>query len=478
MNNILTVFRHEWRQKSKEKLLTLMFIISQGLMFTALISGWSQHMQTQEKQAKAQEIVEHQWNSQPDRHPHRVAHFGHFTFRPPSALSFFDIGVNNFVGNSIFIEAHRQNSANFANDQGSGTLLRFSEMSVANLMLTFWPLLLIAMAFGTIAAEKKGGTLKLLLSVDVSITQLLTGKGLCYLVISLLFILPVFIATLALLLFADVTYASDTLIRVGLLAVIYIMYSVFWIACILLVSSLTNLPRYALGILISLWFVLVIISPRLLADIAAEQFPQLSRNAFDREIKEQVSQIGNSHNPDDPHFNEFKAKTLQRYGVKTVEELPVNYRALVIQEGERISSEIYSKLYKASILQQEKQFLFVSNFYWINPYLLFRDLSMAVSGSNIKHFYDYELQSEQHRFNRITKLNQIHAEHIDYHQDRGSKAHHDMWSKFQAFHYQAPNLVVSVKPFTSFWPIPLVIIGIVIFTARSRPIKRRLYAWS
>lgn len=261
-----------------------------------------------------------------------------------------------------------------------------------------------------------------------------------------------------------------------MLLALYLIYCMLWILTILLVSSLVNQSRHALTILICLWFVLTILTPRLLADFAAQQYPQLSRNAFDRDIKNQVSKIGDSHNPNDPHFNEFKAKTLEEYGVASVEELPVNYRALVIQEGERISSKIFSDMYSKQLSQQQKQHQLISRFYWINPYLLIRDLSMAIAGTDSWHFYDYEIQSEHHRYARIEKLNKIHAEHIDAAHDRGSKADSSHWQQFQAFEYQMPTISQSLAPYRFIWQVPLMFILLGVFFATNGNIKRRVYA--
>lgn len=476
MEKILVIFNQEWALKRRSSVLTLLFVVMQALLVTALISSWSQYSRTIEQQSAAQALVEKQWNEQPARHPHRVAHFGHFTFRPPSALSFFDNGVNHFVGNSIFIEAHRQNSANFANDQNSESLLRFSELSVANILLLFWPLLLIALGYNTITSERQTGTLRQLLSIDISFSQLLLGKGLCYAFLSILFIAPVFILTLALVLSSDISLVADSLIRIGGLFALYLAYCLVWILLILFVSSVVAYPRNALNSLISIWFILTIVSPRLLADIAAQQYPQLDRNSFDKMVKAQVSKVGDSHNPDDPHFNEFKAKTLAQYGVDDVKDLPINYRALVIQEGERISSEIFTNLYKQQMKKQRQQHQLVSLFYWLNPYLMARDTSMAVAGTDVWHFYDYEMQSEHHRFARIEKLNKIHAEHIDAEHDRGAKAEPIHWHTFNAFEYQQPPLSQSLEPFKTTWPVPLIFLLMGLLLLSNPQVKRRVYA--
>ncbi|OKY25436.1 DUF3526 domain-containing protein [Thalassotalea sp. PP2-459] len=476
MKQIRAIFIHEWQQKRRSDLLILLFITMQILLLIALLTAWGQFKHTLNQQQSAQTIVEQQWQQQPERHPHRVAHFGHFTFRPPSSLSFFDNGVNHFVGNAIYIEAHKQNSANFANIQDSDVLLRFSELSVANILLLCWPLLLIALAYNSMVTERETGTLRPLLSMNIPLTRLLIGKGLAYFVVSILFIFPIFICTFGLITFSGLGFNVDTLLRILTLFVLYLAYCGFWIGLILVISSVVKYSSQALNILIAIWFLLTIISPRLLADIAGESYPQLNRNAFNQQIKQAINQVGDSHNPDDPHFNDFKTKVLAQYGVNHIEELPVNYRALVIQEGERISSEIYTRLYQQQVEQLRKQQSMLANWYWINPYLLVRDISMALSATDVWHFYDFEQQTEAHRFARISKLNKIHAEHIEREHDSSSKADSTHWQDFERFEYQVPSLSFSLAPFKQVWFMPLIcffLIGGLLF---SKILRRRIYA--
>ena len=475
MQNVFFIFQHEWQQKRRSGLLKLLFVCMQALLIVALVTGWSQYKNSKEQQQTAQTIVMDQWLAQPDRHPHRVAHFGHFTFRPPAALSFFDNGINHFVGNSIYIEAHKQNSAMFANSQQSDVLLRFSDLSVATVLLVCWPLLLIALGFNSVNMEYSAGTMRQLLAMNVSSSALMIGKALTYILISLAFIIPIFILTFALVAMSDLTITSDLIVRIGSLFVLYFCYCLIWTGIILMVSGCVRYGPHALVLLLAIWFMLIIISPRVLADFAAQTYPQPGRNTFNAEIKKAISQVGDSHNPDDPHFNAFKSAVLEKYHVKTVEQLPVNYRALVIQEGERISSEIYTRHYQSLMAQQQKQQEFISRWYWLNPYLLVRDLSMAISASDIWHFYDYESQTEAHRFARISLLNQVHADHIDPKNDRESKAASHHWQKFNDFHYKPQNLATSLAPFQYNWMILLFFVGGIIAIFYTPKLNRRLH---
>ncbi|CAH9052607.1 hypothetical protein PSECIP111951_00655 [Pseudoalteromonas holothuriae] len=473
---VMKIFNHELAIKRKSPSLWLLFIMIQLLLAVALFTGWQQFQHSVKTQTAAQAEVEQQWQAQPDRHPHRVAHFGHFAFRQPSALSFFDLGVNAWVGDSIFLEAHKQNSANFANDQDGGTLLRFSELSSANILLTIWPLLIIALGFASISGEQKSGTLRQLMSMGVSFRELITGKSLSYLLLSVVFILPVFILSLILASNAGATLSSEGALRLLLLFCVYLLYCLFWIGLTLFISSCVKEPKQALVLLTSVWFILTILMPRILAEVAHNQYPHQKRNDFELAVKLDNRKVGNSHNPDDPYFNKFREDTLKKYGVESVEALPINYKGLVMQEGEKLNAQIYQKHYEQQLVQFAAQQQFIRQFYWLNPYLFVRDFSMALTRTDTNHFLEFEQQAEAHRYARIQKLNQLHTNEIHHHNDRDQKVDKSYWQEFEPFHYQSPTLSWSLRTFSWLWILPLLIVITLFIVLNSTRMQRRVYA--
>ncbi|MBU2891980.1 DUF3526 domain-containing protein [Colwellia sp. D2M02] len=472
-NTSFSVCKHELKLKLKNQSIWLLFALMQILLAISLWTSWQQYQHSQNIQSTSQALVEEQWNAQPDRHPHRVAHFGHFAFRPPSVLSYFDVGVNNWVGHSVFLEAHKQNSANFANDSHGSTLLRFSELSIANILLLIWPLLLIVMAFASISGERQSGTLKQLMSMGVKFRVLLVGKGLAYWLLSLSFLLPIFLITIIVALNTDLAFTGEVMTRLGLLFISYALYCFFWVVVILLCSSLTQSPKVSLSVLITLWFTLTVLTPRALAEIAQHLYPQKNSNDMALAVKLDVRKVGDSHKPNDPHFNAFKAKILAEYGVTTVAELPVNYRGLVMQEGERITAEIYQRHNEKQLQQFAAQQRFISHFYWLNPYLAVRDLSMALSASDQRHFSDFEQQAEQHRYNRIQKLNDLHINEIELHNDRGQRVSANFWQQFPEFHYQQPPLAWSLQHMLLAAIAPLLSLVILLLLLTRKKLQRR-----
>lgn len=100
----------------------------------------------------------------PARHPHRVSHYGYLLFRPRPPLGFFDDGVTPQTGSTVFLEAHRQNSMNFADASQADAPLGFGTLSMALVLQLVVPLVVFMAAAGTVARDRQDGTLALLLA--------------------------------------------------------------------------------------------------------------------------------------------------------------------------------------------------------------------------------------------------------------------------------------------------------------------------
>lgn len=102
--------------------------------------------------------------AQPDRHPHRMVHYGHYAFRTSPLLAALDPGVDAVTGQSIFLEGHRQNTAMFADARAGADLGGFAGLTPANIYQLLLPLLLIIIGHGMLLRERESGTLAVLLA--------------------------------------------------------------------------------------------------------------------------------------------------------------------------------------------------------------------------------------------------------------------------------------------------------------------------
>jgi len=104
--------------------------------------------------------------------------------------------MENFVGNAVFLEAHKQNTVNFSEASMSTGLLRFGEVSLAMLLKVILPLLIFYLGFATVARERENGTLKLLIGQGITRKEIVFGKWLGLYSLSLIFLVTIFLLLL------------------------------------------------------------------------------------------------------------------------------------------------------------------------------------------------------------------------------------------------------------------------------------------
>ncbi|MDC8025103.1 hypothetical protein NBY09_02765 [Elizabethkingia anophelis] len=112
-NIIRLISRQVWKQSLQNKGIFFLLVLLSCLFVFAAYTGWKNYSVQEEIRTEHQQEVRQQWESKPDKHPHRMAHYGYLIFRPRYPLSFFDSGLERYTGNSVFLEAHKQNTANF-----------------------------------------------------------------------------------------------------------------------------------------------------------------------------------------------------------------------------------------------------------------------------------------------------------------------------------------------------------------------------
>ena len=125
------------------------------LMLTAILVGRQGQKQIQAQREIAQTKMYEKWINQGEKHPHSAAHFGQFAFKPTPVLSFLDIGLDNYTGISVFLEAHKQNEILFSAAEDSNGMTRFGELTAALILQVLLPLLIIFLTFNIFSKERE-----------------------------------------------------------------------------------------------------------------------------------------------------------------------------------------------------------------------------------------------------------------------------------------------------------------------------------
>ncbi|MDQ2822193.1 MAG: DUF3526 domain-containing protein [Pseudomonadota bacterium] len=432
MNVTMRIAREEWRALVRDRAAVAGLALLTILMLIAALTAWDQQRRADAERTHYQARVDAQFKAQPDRHPHRMVHYGQFVFRPVNRLAAFDPGIDGFTGNTLFLEGHRQNSANFGDVRQTSLLVRFGALTPAFALQVLAPLLLIFFGHAAVARERASGTLRILLAQGVSGRQIVLGKLLALGGFAGVMLVPALAALAAQALMGDL--AAATVLAAG-----YVAWLLMWTLITVLVSTLCTRGRDALLILLGIWTVLVILLPRVVPALASRAVAVPTRFEDAIMVQRDYLALGDAHNPDDAQFAAFRARLLKQYGVARIEDLPVNYKGLVAMEGERASSAVY-RGYAADMLdRQAQQNAIVDDVGWLSPTLALRRLSMAASGTDLASFRSFLEQGERYRYALVQGLNQLQVDELTYLDDttpgRENRLGHAHWQTFPAFQY-------------------------------------------
>lgn len=467
---IWVICRHEIRQQLRGKSLWLLLPLLVILTAVVALTHWQQQRAFNASQAHWQAVNDELWRSQPDRHPHRVAHYGSLVFREASPLSFIDTGVNPYVGSALYLEAHRQNSAALTQFGVSASQLRLGHASAATVVLVLLPLLLIAIGFNSVSAERESGRCRLLSTLGVQTHQLLLGKGAAYFAIALIYLCVLFAIAAFFVLPSNAQAVWSAMLWLFLL---YAIYCLIWVGLVLAVSSVCANGAQSLTAQLGVWLLLVIVLPKAVPVVAERFYPHPDRALFEVQLHAALKKVGDSHNPNDPYFNAFREATLARYGVERVEDLPVNWNGLRMAEGERLTSEIFDQHYAQLQTTYAQQNTIANWAGLISPYLWALRLSERLSGTDAAAFHRFDQQAESYRYRLIQTLNQLHTEIIHHHNDKAQRASKDNWQRLPMFDYQAspaePPGLLAFGAGALWWLAVLSVLLIVLVRARVIP---------
>ena len=410
------------------------------LIAIALSSSYMSYANHQHDVEHYSKDVRDRWENNPDKHPHRMAHYGYVAFRSKFPLSFFDQGLDNYLGNVIFLEAHRQNPVNFSKASLSSSLLRFGELSAGLLLQLLLPLLIFFWGYASVSGEREKSILKLFLTQGVSWKELLIGKSLGLFAVSLLITIPALIFTMLLLFITKPVEFSSVLFSFGGIAIAYLIYILVTSFMATWVSAKSASSKSSLITLIGCWLFFVLIIPKTSQVMAQIIYPSPSKIEFDAAVEHELIQQGDSHNPDDPYFNAIKDSLLSEYNVSSTKELPFNYGGYIMKEGEKLSTEIFRKHQEELINTYKKQNNIINKMAILNPYIAIKNISMVLSGTDFESYRIFKSEAENYRYNLAQTMNNLQIEHISNNTtssaDKKAVISQQYWKDLPPFHHR------------------------------------------
>ena len=429
---------NEWIGYFRNKLFLYVGIFFCFFLCLVAFLGIIQNNKLNAEQELAHEHIRSQWDEMEASNPHSAAHYGTYAFKPVSVLNSIDEGINSVTGNVLRLEGHRQNDIVFSEASQSLMISKFGKLKPSLIFQFIIPLLLIFFSFNTYMSERNSGRLKLMLVQGASLRKVVFSKVLSIWFIGLFLLL---VTLFFQLLFNYNNLNSDVFIRLLILFSSYAFYYLILINITVLLSVIFKSSTAALSLTVLTWVFWTIFFPTIMGNTTEKLSPLPTRIEFKEAMAEDRSKGIDGHNPRGERRDALEKATLEKYNVDKLEDLPINFSGIVMQEDEEYGNMVWDKHFGDLYTQLEKQ---KSNYQLsglINPFASLQNLSMGSSGSDMFHHLDFLKKAESYRRIFIKTLNDEYAFGGSKTGERGWKATNEFFRSVKDFKYELPTFL-------------------------------------
>lgn len=408
MRTFLLVLRHECRVLVADRSLVAVMVLTAALVLLGLFNGLDASQQREqtvaallvkqdetrvENIARLRRIMAGEEKPDPFSNPANPALVGggqgaRLAVMPALPLAPLAFGQSDLLPDHYRVSyRHKATFMHDAEIENPWNLLS-GRFDLAFVLVYLLPLMICAMSYNLLSAEREQGILKLLMSQPLSLRSLLLGKMLVRL-------LPLLaIATLlpaaALIVLRPEVRALDQL---GLLAgwgALTMVYALFWFVLAAAANLFGRSSATNAIVLISSWVGLVLVAPVLLNVVVAALSPAPSRIALATETRLVTINGLNRYNEllsTDYRYTDKPELLLPQQGRF---EVPERLRAFYLIHRD-VDREIEGMLAKFDRQLAGQQAL-VDRFGWISPAVIFHEAVASLAGTGARRHQNFKRQ--------------------------------------------------------------------------------------
>lgn len=371
---------------------TLIFLL---LLASSLSSGINYYKVESVRRNEAAEATYRQWLSQGEKNPHSAAHYGFYAYKPVTALAIFDKGLDDYLGNAIWLEAHNQNETKARSITDKLSLSRFGDLTGGRLLIFIIPFLIIILGYNIVSAEKENGTLRMLLSTRVSFRQVITGKAMALFTASSIWLITALLAMAVILLVMAMPDRSKALLHLSIIGLVLLVLQATVAMGVTVLSAWKRQSSTALVTGITIWIVAAILIPRLNGTVATWAHPIPSAFAFQQAIDHDWENTADGHNAAAGHSKQFDRQLLKQYGVDSISQL--NLGGVSLQAGEENGNKIFDKHFSALHVTLRKQDDVIDLLSVLSPLIAARNMVNGLTETDLNRHTLFIRQAEQER---------------------------------------------------------------------------------
>ena len=453
---IRTVFLKEVREIVRDGRLRLLGGLVLILAVVAMLFGAQQTERAQEAREHARERAAKQWVSQGDKNPHVAGHYGTHVFAPTNVATSVDPGVSRYLGRSVKMEAHKRNLAAHAEAGDGAGLELLGAFSVASILLELVPLLIIALGHGLWSRERERGTLRQVMSLGVERSVLFWGKALALSAMIVALLAPA-AALVVMVLWTMGGGDIDTLVRLFMMGLAYLVYFVTFGALTLFASAKLPSSRSALVAMVGVWGLFALVVPRLATEVSVSIESLPSRAELAREISVALEEGIDGKMERDTAVEAIIEDLMAEQDLANTGMLVMGSDVQGMEL--RAEAKWEDMIYDHFVIQLEDQIAsqerLVSYGALLSPLIAMRTLSASFAGTDYAHHRHFTDAAEVWRKSLIEHLNKEFSDNAgdaswEY------KVGSDFWKTIPPFEYEAPSPLFALR---SQWASVLLLTG-------------------
>lgn len=441
----------------------LSWLIGGFLVLTALsvYNGYTYYTTHSQLLRESQAVTYQQFISQGNKNPHLGAHFGFYAYKPTADLAMIDNGIEDYTGNSFYLEPHKRGIIKFREVTDATSLKSFGFFNIAYLVQFILPLFIFLICHNIFSKEWENGTIKMLLGSRAGKGQLYLGKLMACMTVIFMIIGIIVIAAFILLLIGSgdpaIVLPSFGMYVAGLCVFALVLTSIA-----VSVSLITRSAALSLVILSGFWLTGVFLVPRLSAEISKHVYPSTTSIEFEYNTFKEMQYGVEGEGHKDLRREQLLQRTLKEYHVDSIQQLPVFFIPITIEYFEESDGKVMDRAYTAVEQNQAKQDQLVRTLALFSPFLAFRDFSMHMTATDMNTHNDFAEKAEAHRRRIGAIVDDFYQHHVE--------ASNDFWKTVPQFAYQAPatgrriSAAVSAMAVLGCWVLGA--IGLMIFSYR------------
>jgi len=402
-----TVFQHEQRLFRADRLTLIIALILLMAIGYAIFNGvsWVNKQQQavrvaqKDESTRVQELKEklaamNQGAFTPSRisdspeNPMQVGsrHAATYAVMPLTALAAISIGQGDLNPTYVKVSADNKDTFAFNEEIENPSNLLIGHFDLAFVLVFLLPLLIIALSYNLLSAEREQGTLAMTLSNSVSLIALLTGKIAFR---AALVFSCVAIVTVAGLVTASVDLiAKDGLFRLGWWIALLFAYGVFWFALSMAVNGLGKTSAQNALILVGLWIVFLLVMPTLLGVAVNMTYPVPPRTEMVGMLRAIQTDVNNEYDATVAHSEQTVSEGRIVPGILDSKDYRDVQKKIAVQQAAAERNAQVLARYEHSLASQQSV---VDRLRYLSPAILLQEALNDVAGTDsarYRHFYD------------------------------------------------------------------------------------------